>query len=374
MNKRQRIAQIIVNVLIIAELSLSILLASKDPEVFTIRFFKYFFMMLIPTFILGIVVIRKLGTKGTPLEIRAGISEKERISRERAQRAAAAAGQKKTYPVNPEMLKMLTGRDSETARVSKWRAVLQKTSSIFLLIVVICLIDSCQAKFRQPINILHLLPGETETVSGILNRHVKDVNELKHKSNSNLITLSITSTYSGFWFGTPGWNGQLTVNPDIAPGLYTLTVAPEENTPKDEQFVLYVAVHPDAASLRKTFTSLIMRFSGVHPWKIVAFMLPLTILTFGAVFLLSRKIESLMANSGSAEVFWMRVADEGYEIAFGLGTKHGIRPGDRLSLFNDKSEKVGTVEVRKVSKSNSVAMAGFDSEVRTGYMVSVNNI
>jgi len=56
MNKRQKIAVVILNILIITELFISMYLAHKDPENFSLVFFKYFFMMLIPTLILAKVV------------------------------------------------------------------------------------------------------------------------------------------------------------------------------------------------------------------------------------------------------------------------------------------------------------------------------
>ena len=372
MNKRQRIAQVVLNILIIAELCTSIYLANRNPEFFTVIFFKYLFIMIIPTLILGIFALRILRTKETRPEIPSHVIEKERLKKEKAKESAQVIGLKKPAYISHKIPKMMTGEYTKLSQISKWRSFFQKTASLSLIIVALSFLDSCQAKFRQPINVLNVLPGTTKTISGTLNEQAKDVKDLTYISSSDLIQLVITDMYSGFWFGNPGWNGLLKISPDIKPGQYTLKVVPKRNVSQKQPFVFYITVHQDSMSLRKTFKSMIMRSSGFSPWRVIAFLFPLTILSFGTVYLLSRKIESLMEKGGNAEVFWIRAGNVGYEIAFGLGTRQGVKLGDHLSLFNEKGEPVGTVEVQKVSKTNSVAIAGFDCPVKIGYIVSIN--
>lgn len=166
MNTRQRIAQVVLNILIIAELCISVLLANKEPESFTAAFFKYFFMMLIPTLVLGIFAVRILGTKETQPEIPAHSSEKERLKKEKAKKSAAATWQKKTPAISHEIPKILTREHSKFAQISKWRNFFQKTAALCLFIVALSLLDSCQAKFRTPLNVFNVLPGATLEITG----------------------------------------------------------------------------------------------------------------------------------------------------------------------------------------------------------------
>ncbi len=62
MNVRQKIAIGIVDVLVIAELCVSMYLANQDPDNFNTVFFKSFVVMLVPTLIAARVAIKRLRT------------------------------------------------------------------------------------------------------------------------------------------------------------------------------------------------------------------------------------------------------------------------------------------------------------------------
>ncbi len=60
MNMKQKIAVVIIDVLIIAELCIAMYFAVRDPEDFNAVFFKVFLGMFIPTLAVGIPLVRKL--------------------------------------------------------------------------------------------------------------------------------------------------------------------------------------------------------------------------------------------------------------------------------------------------------------------------
>lgn len=78
-----------------------------------------------------------------------------------------------------------------------------------------------------------------------------------------------------------------------------------------------------------------------------------------------------MAKGGEAEVYWVRTGIMGYEIAFGLGTKHGVRIGDRFILYNEEGRPVGAVEVQQASETDSLGIVCIDCAVRPGYIVKL---
>jgi len=58
LNRRQRRSVILMDIALLAEVTLSIYTASKYPDDFTPVFMKVFFSMLIPTVIAGVYAIR----------------------------------------------------------------------------------------------------------------------------------------------------------------------------------------------------------------------------------------------------------------------------------------------------------------------------
>lgn len=371
MNRRQRIAQVVLNILVILELCVSVILAGREPELFTVIFFKYFFIMLIPTVFLGVFAIKILRTKeiqdGAPAETATQPPQKK------ATLPASPVAQKKRASVSREIPKILGMGHAEFVRVSRWKSFFLKTAALFLFVAIVSLLDSCQAKFRTPVNVLNILPGATTEVSGPLEKIVP-AGDLTFISASKLLQLSIDEVRTGIWFGGAMWIGHLTASPDIMPGEYRLMVVPKDYKPQPDKPVplLLIRIYQDHLQLRQSSKSFIRKQTGIPPWWFVAVCLPLIGVSLGAAFLCSRKIEHLLAREGKAEVYRVRQGETGYEIAFGLGTKHGVTVDKRLALLDEGGQLAGTVVVQKASATDSLAFAEFESGVMPGYIVSLN--
>lgn len=257
-------------------------------------------------------------------------------------------------------------------QASRWRNLAGKAGAFFCILMFIGVFDALIAQFRQPPNVLDVLPGTSIEINGSLAEKVRGIQELTYISSSDLIRLSFETTHAGFWFGGQMWRGLLMISPHIEPGEYSLTIIPRGKTPQKSSLVFRINIYRDLSSHQQSFKSLIRRYLGIPPWWVAVFSLPLTALTFGMVFYLSQKTGYLMAQEGKAEVYRVKKGEAGYEIAFGLGTTHGVQPGSRLILLNESGQPVGTAEVREASETDSVAMAGLDCVVRPGYIVSLH--
>jgi hypothetical protein len=368
MNTRQKIALMIVNLLLIVELCLGMYYGSKDPENLTPIFLKFFFGLMIPTFIIGRIIVRRL--------LRSKVPD---VSADMPSSAEAISGPE----VHPKpysgldyyknvQARVFASQPADLEQATKKRKLAGRVAVFFIIILFISLLDSCVARFSQPMNVVHILRGTSAEINGPLEGKIKDVKEVTYTSSSDLVKLSIDSIYSGFWVGGTEWSGRLTVSPDIEPGDYQLTVKPREQVTQKPPLIFFIKVYKDPLALQKSSTSFIKRYSGVSPWTVMGVVFSLTVLTFLVVFNLSKKIEFLMAKYGDAEVYWIRQNGMMCEIAFALGTKHGIKPGSLLTLFDEKGRPVGDVEVRRVSETDSVAIVGVDSGARPGYIVSSN--
>lgn len=255
---------------------------------------------------------------------------------------------------------------------SRWRNLAGKAGAFFFLLMFIGVLDALIAQFRQPPNVLHVLPGTSVEINGPLEEKVQGIQELTYISSSDLIRLSFETIHAGFWFGGTMWRGRLTIRPPIEPEEYSLTVIPKGKAPQKSRLVFRIKVYPDLSSYQQGFKSLIQRYLGISPWWVAVFSFPLTALVFGMVFYFSQKTEYLMAQGGKAEVYRVKKGEAGYEIAFGLGTRHGVQPGNHLILLNESGQPVGTVEVREVSETDSVAIAGLDCVIKPRYIVSLH--
>jgi len=362
MNKHQKIALLILNVLLFLELCLALYFGSKDPENLTTIFLKYFLFLIIPTFIIGWIVIKRvLRTKETQ---HTGVVETPNPEIQPLPHI-----EEQYYYEAPATQPL--ARVAEIENESRKRGLIGKVAAFSIIILSLSLLDSCVARFRQPVNVLNLLPGVSTKINGPLNERVKGVNELTYMRSSDLIQLSITRIYSGFWFGGTEWSGLLTVSPDTRPGEHRFMVFPQERKSEKLPVTFIVNVHPDTYSIRQSSKSFIKRNFGISPWWAIAGFFCMAVLTTLTVFLRSKKIEKLRAKDGQAEVYLVREGVTGTGIAFGLGARQGVRIGDRFSIFDESGKPAGIVVVQNASETDSVGIVGPDCAVRPGYIVSI---
>ena len=194
--------------------------------------------------------------------------------------------------------------------------------------------DGLLVHFREPANLVKVLPGAVTAINGELTDEAHDVQDLTFTSDSDQLTVNFEAIHKGYFLGGDMWRGRLIVGPDISPGEYNLAVLPKRAASSRKAPAFRILVFPDALSLQKSSTSLVRRRFGVSAFAVAAGCLPGILLAFGAVYLLSGRREALLAATGQAEVYQVTRGDGGYEIRFGLGTAHGISPGARVAIYD----------------------------------------
>ena len=191
---------------------------------------------------------------------------------------------------------------------------------------------------------MHVLPGQVEPIDGPLAEKTK-VEELTYQSDSPDLKVSFDETHTGFWLGGQMWRGKLLVGRELKPGKYALLVKPKDPVSDRPPLVYRVNVYADKKAWRQSSKSYLIRYCDLSPWWVIAASFGSLILLGGFIFLISGRIDALMAQSGKAEVYQVSRAPNGYEIKFGLGTDHGVQPGSRLSLYDQDGRHLGRIEV-----------------------------
>jgi hypothetical protein len=238
---------------------------------------------------------------------------------------------------------------------------------------VIAGLDGLVAQFRTPPNEFLALPGDSIHVNGPCSPDIQDVSRLTYESTSDGIRLRFEAIHSGFWLGGTMWRGLLELSGDLRPGDYGAVVRPKD-IPDEKPFGLFVIrVFPNAEALQQASRSLIRRNFGISPWLVLAISIGLTALAFGLVYRISQKRERLMADQGRAEIYRVAKTEGFYEVAFGLGTTHGVRTGDSLPILNHRGERVGEVTVTQSFDKDASGNVDLDTVVKPGFVVTRNS-
>ncbi len=255
-------------------------------------------------------------------------------------------------------------------QASRWRSIAGRLGSLLCFLAFLALLDGLSARFREPESLIKLLPGMSAEINGPLQGEVRSVKELVYLSDSDDLKVSFTTVHKGYFLGGDMWRGQIMVSPAIKPGEYHVSVAPRWSTSKEATPAFRILVFADPLSLQRSSKSLVRRYTSFSPWGAAAACLPLILLAFAAVFLLSQKMDSLLARQGRAEIYRVVRKDGVYEIRFGLGTAHGVHPGLELQVYNPQGQAVALARVEESAQEDAMAVVTADQEVRPGYMVS----
>jgi hypothetical protein len=258
----------------------------------------------------------------------------------------------------------------ELGQIDRRRDLASKIGAALCVIALLGLMDGLLVAFREPANLVKILPGMSVELNGELTDEAQDVEDLTFTGSSDQIKVTFEAIHKGYFLGGDMWRGRLAVSPGIAPGEYSLAVLPKRTISPRKAPAFRVIVFPDALSLQKSSTSIVRRWFGISAFWVSAGCLPGILLAFGAVFLLSGKRDGLLAAAGKAEIYQVRRGDEGYEIRFGLGTAHGMSPGTKIVIGNAAGNQVGTGTVELANETTSVALATTDQEIKVGDLVS----
>ena len=217
----------------------------------------------------------------------------------------------------------------DLGQVNRWRDLASKIAMAFCVIALLGLVDGLLVAFREPADLVKVLPGASVEINGELTDEADRVEDLTFTSDSDQLKVTFEAIHKGYFLGGDMWRGRLIVGPNISPGEYNLSVLPKRAASPRKAPAFRILVFPDALSLQKSSTSVIRRWFGFSAFNVAAGCLPGILLAFGAVYLLSGRREALLAASGQAEVYRVTRGDDGYEIRFGLGTAHGMSPGSQ---------------------------------------------
>jgi len=254
-------------------------------------------------------------------------------------------------------------------QASRWRNLIGRAGGAICFLALLALLDGLIVQFREPLNILRVLPGTTVELNGPLEQEVKGVQDLGYTCDTERLHLTITAVHKGYFLGGDMWRGRLTVSPRLQPGEYRLWVVVKDPVSPRPNPGFRILVFADERSLHQNSKSFLRRYTGLSPWWLAAGLVPGIGLAFGVVFLLSLKREALLAEMGRAEIYRVTKRDGGFEVAFGLGSRHGVGPGASLRILGPTGRPLGTVEVQESTLTDSTGIVTGEPSVKPGDLV-----
>lgn len=230
-----------------------------------------------------------------------------------------------------------------------------RAGAVFCILIAIVLADSLASRFTYKFNVLYTMPDAWYDLTGVMPEKSEKMSDLVAKSDSPQVSLEFLEVFSGFWLGNTMWRGKVRVAPSAKPGDYTIQVRDYRNPKINPALDFLIKVYPDALTLRKSHGPFLERRFGISAkWAAIGLFPGLAVIllfNFGISTLLERKL----AGTGQAEVYMVQKTAEGFQFAFSLGEKQGMKKGDLLDILNPQSRIVGEAQVRTVGKKDAIA-------------------
>jgi len=247
-------------------------------------------------------------------------------------------------------------------QAARSRKILGRIGALIFILFFGSVLDSCVARFREPLFTVHLLPGESERVEGHIDHSLKDPGLLHVETSNARVQLKIERFQSELWLGGNMWVGVISAAPDAAVGTHDLRVFAPNQASATPIAAFQAIVYPDDAALRRSFLSVIRRTFDIAPGTVALACLPPLGLVLGLIFLLGFHVERLLADQGRAEVFLVKTVPGGIELYFGLGRRHGATPGMRVDICSESGRPICTAVVQQVDAKNAMALTEPRSE------------
>lgn len=188
----------------------------------------------------------------------------------------------------------------------RWRKKqlqLGRISGILLFLALLALLDGLQAQMREGAFQLDMLPASREIISGPIpteDRLESDV-ICQIIPADGALKFTMRGFFSGYWFGNTMWRADVeSVN--AAPGEYKLRIY-FKNAAASSAQLWTVRIFENAAAMRKSSLSWLMRWLGINPY-IIAFLCGLAGITGGiATYFFGRLYAKSLGWLGLSEIY-----------------------------------------------------------------------
>lgn len=182
--------------------------------------------------------------------------------------------------------------------------ILGSISAVFFAAALFSLFDGLQAKMRSGPQELDLMPGMTLRVSGpcpVKNPVAADA-RIRWTPEDAPIDFALEGFFTGYWFGSGMWRGDLSARPDAASGKYSLTVS-FRGAPAQSAQRYRINLYADANERRREALSVLDWLLGLNPFMAAAGAAALALLAGAATYIFGMRYQAALKSLSLFEIY-----------------------------------------------------------------------
>lgn len=192
----------------------------------------------------------------------------------------------------------------------KWMRLFGVTSAIFLAIALVALLDGLIAQMREGANELDILPGQIINLSGPagLKNPVSTDLIARFEPPDSPLTFELEGFFTGYWFGSGMWRGQIHADPQAKTGIYQLRISFRGASAQSSQIYI-LKLYASQREMRAASFSLFKRFLDVNPFILAATLGGLGIALGLATYFFGHRYAMLLLDIGLVQIYRSRDLD-----------------------------------------------------------------
>jgi len=153
---------------------------------------------------------------------------------------------------------------------------------------------------------------------------------------------------------------------DYVVAIFQKTMGPEEKAPK-----FTIRLFQNEQAYRKSFFSFSERYLGFAPFWVTLVLLPLALYCIFITMRDSGKELSDLQAKGIGPIYKLVKRKTDWEVIFGLGSRHGVNPGDCLVVLSKHLEPVGEIFAVEVGLESTNTTYPLDNPIAPDHFIAI---
>lgn len=258
---------------------------------------------------------------------------------------------------------------AEWHRLRGVQQMLGRIGAVVLLCAALCMVDGLQGLMRHGADVVELVPGQAESLSGGCPFKNPVASDLKASLPEKApLHFELEGFFVGYVLGSGMWRGHIIADETAQPGEWPLRIGFKGTG--GQGMTYRVVVYADEVERENAAPSFVKRYIGANAFWLAA-ALGVASLAIGFVtFRFGRNALLLLRSMGYSEIDRLGLGKDGEQHCFCLdfAGHRALQVGEMLDVIDQQGQPRGQVQVVTVEK-RSVELRRMGEPPETGLLV-----
>ena len=258
---------------------------------------------------------------------------------------------------------------AEWLRLRSVQQKLGKIVTVFMVCALVSVVDGLQGLMRHGADVVELVPGQAESLSGACPFKNPVASDLKATlSEGAPLHFELEGFFVGYVLGSGMWRGHIIADETAQPGEWTLRVGFKGTGGQGMAYKVYV--YADEQEREAAAPSYVRRFLGANAFWLGAGLVCASLVLGFVNYRFGRSAMLLLRGMGYSEIYHVEQGRDGTQHCFCLDFPghRVLNVGDALDVVNQQGAPQGQMQVVTVAKRN-VELRRTGSPAENGWLV-----